>query len=118
VSSALEMVSRVKRINPEYQDKRIKMEETTEKQVVGLVALRPNQPAQSGRSEWNEQTLRPIRTRRDGWEREPFHLLIRLPYPEYVDPLPLESQRYVAPRFLAAGDDAFQLLRGCAVKTY
>jgi hypothetical protein len=58
--------------------------EKANKQGGGLVALRPNQPAQSGRSNWNEHALRPVHTRRsarrDGSQREPFHLFMRLPW--------------------------------------
>jgi len=63
--------------------RRIKTDKANETGVVGLVALRPNKPAQSGRHDWNEHALQPAparrSARRDGSQREPFHLLMRLP---------------------------------------
>ena len=51
--------------------------------VVGLVALRPNQPASSGRPKECPRGLQSVpahrSARRDGSQREPFHLLLRRP---------------------------------------
>jgi len=70
---------------PARQGRRTKIENANEIKVVGLVALRPNQPASSGRPKSDERELQPVparrSARRDGSQREPFHLLMRLPWP-------------------------------------
>jgi hypothetical protein len=60
------------------------MEMFNEIRVVGLVALRPNEPAQSGRLKSCPSVFQAVPTRRsaprDDSQRESFHLLMRLPW--------------------------------------
>ena len=77
----------VLRITPHLpQGRRIKLEKPKQAKVVGWVALRPNQPALSGRHEWHESAFWPALTRRsarrDSSQREPFHLVLRRPWSE------------------------------------
>jgi hypothetical protein len=60
---------------------RIKTSRARESKVVGLVALRPSQPAFSGRPDRQHSQIQPAWTRRparrDSSQREVFHLLMR-----------------------------------------
>ena len=62
----------------------MKIRTDNQTKAVGLVALRPNQPASSGRPKECQRGLQPVparrSARRDGSQREPFHLLLRRPW--------------------------------------